>query len=117
MVDTPPFKKAVSSMPKLNITTRSGNQVSVDAAAGRTLMEILRERNDVEALCGGQRACATCHVHIDAAWMEIVGEPGEEEADLLGFSMEKQPNSRLSCQIHVSDAMDGLALTIAAAEG
>ena len=104
-------------MPKLNITTRSGDQVSVEAAAGQTLMEILRDRSDVEALCGGQRACATCHVHIDAAWMEIVGKPGEDEAGLLEFSMEKQPNSRLSCQILLSDAMEGLALTVAAAEG
>ena len=104
-------------MPKLNITTRSGDQVSVEAAAGQTLMEVLRNRGDVEALCGGQRACATCHVHIEDSWLVIVGEPGEEEADLLGFSMEKQPNSRLSCQIRLSDAMEGLALTVAAAEG
>ena len=104
-------------MPKLNITTRSGDLVSVEAAADQTLMEVLRDRGDVEALCGGQRACATCHVHIDAAWMEIVGEPGEDEAGLLEFSMEKQPNSRLSCQILLSDAMEGLALTVAAAEG
>ena len=104
-------------MPKINITTRTGNKVAVDAAAGQTLMEILRDRNDVEALCGGQRACATCHVHIDESWMAIVGAAGEDEAGLLEFSMERQPNSRLSCQIHLSDAMDGLSLTVAAAEG
>jgi 2Fe-2S ferredoxin len=104
-------------MPKINITTRTGDKVSVEATVGQTLMEILRDRNDVEALCGGQRACATCHVHIDDSWMAIVGEAGEDEAGLLEFSMEKQPNSRLSCQIHLSDAMDGLALKVAAAEG
>ncbi len=104
-------------MPTLKITPRSGDQISVEAATGQTLMEVLRERGDVEALCGGQCACATCHVHIDATWMSIVGEPGETETELLGFSMEKQQNSRLSCQIHLSDAMDGLTLAIAAAEG
>jgi len=104
-------------MPKINITTRTGDKVSVKATVGQTLMEILRDRNDVEALCGGQAACATCHVHIDDPWMAIVGEAGENEAGLLEFSMEKQPNSRLSCQIHLSDAMDGLALAVAAAEG
>lgn len=104
-------------MPKIHITTRGGARVSVDAASGQTLMEILRSRGDTEAACGGQRACATCHVHIDDAWMAIVGEPEAEEAGLLEFSMEKKPNSRLSCQIHLSDALDGLALTVAAAEG
>ena len=104
-------------MPKINITTRTGAKVSVEATVGQTLMEILRNRNDVEALCGGQAACATCHVHIDESWMAIVGAAGEDEAGLLEFSMERQPNSRLSCQIHLSDAMDGLSLTVAAAEG
>jgi 2Fe-2S ferredoxin len=104
-------------MPKINITTPDGEQVSVEAAAGQTLMEILRDHGDVEAACGGQCACATCHVHIDAAWMSLVGAPGEAESGLLEFSMEKKPNSRLSCQIRLSDAMDGLTLTIAAAEG
>ncbi|MBI2800497.1 MAG: 2Fe-2S iron-sulfur cluster binding domain-containing protein [Gammaproteobacteria bacterium] len=104
-------------MLKLNITNRNGELVSVVAAANQTLMEVLRNRGDVEGLCGGQRACATCHVHIDTAWMGVVGEPGEEEAALLDFSMEKQSNSRLSCQIDLLDAMDGLALTVAAAEG
>ena len=104
-------------MPKIHITNQNGEQATVDAAAGQTLMEILRDRGDVEAACGGQCACATCHVHIGDAWMSLVGAPGEAESGLLDFSMEKMPNSRLSCQIRLSDAMDGLTLTVAAAEG
>lgn len=104
-------------MPTLYITSRSGKTDAVEGESGQRLMNVLRERGDVEALCGGDCACATCHVHIGAPWWPAVGEPGETESALLEYSMEKQPTSRLSCQVSLSDAMDGMTLTVAAAEG
>jgi 2Fe-2S ferredoxin len=71
----------------------------------------------VEASCGGQCACATCHVFIDEAWMSHVGSASETELDLLDSSIERQPNSRLSCQILLSAELDGLSVTVAPPEG
>ena len=92
-------------MPKLIFVTPEGERMEVDAQKGTTVMENA-VRNDVpgiEAECGGACACATCHVYVDE-------EPMEE--DMLDFAFEPQPNSRLSCQITVSDALDGLVVTV-----
>ncbi len=62
-------------MPDITITTRRGAVLALSAHNGRTLMEVLREHGEVEAACGGQCVCATCHVHVDAAWMDVVGAP------------------------------------------
>lgn len=104
-------------MPRLNITTRTGICIPVDAETDRSVMEVLRDHGEVEAACGGECVCATCHVHVDSAWLEVVGSASELETALLDCSMERQPNSRLSCQIRLTEAMDGLSLTVAAAEG
>lgn len=104
-------------MPDISITRRSGIVLALRADAGRTLMEVLRDQGEVEAACGGQCVCATCHVHIDPTWMATVGLPAGIEVDLLDCSMERLPNSRLSCQITLTDALDGLAVTVAQAEG
>ncbi|MBL6752585.1 MAG: 2Fe-2S iron-sulfur cluster binding domain-containing protein [Nevskia sp.] len=104
-------------MIRIHVTNRAGQTYAAEAADGRPLMEVLRARGDVEALCGGNCVCATCHVHIDEAWRERVGEAGPDEMALLEYSMEKRPTSRLSCQVQVTQALDGLSLCVAPAEG
>lgn len=71
----------------------------------------------MEAICDGNHACGTCHVHIDDAWIERVGMATLEELQLLDYSMEKRPSSRLSCQVQVTETLNGLSLRIAPAEG
>lgn len=104
-------------MPMILVTDRSGKQHRLEATAGEPLMDALRAEGFVEALCGGNCACATCHVHIDPEWTARIGPAGEDEQVLLDYSMEKRPESRLSCQVRVDDWMEGLRLSVAAAEG
>jgi len=66
----------------------------------------------IEAECGGACACATCHVYVDDTWKEAVGGPEAMEEDMLDFAWEVQPTSRLSCQVKVTDALDGLVVRI-----
>ncbi len=102
-------------MPKINVITREGESSEVEAENGLTLMEVIRDGgfDELLALCGGCCSCATCHVHVDAAFKGKVGEMGEDEDDLLESSDHRDENSRLSCQIEVSDAIEGLTVTIA----
>src|ERR1041384_3402706 len=65
----------------------------------------------IEAECGGACACATCHVYVDEAWREKVGSPTPMEEDMLDFGFDVRPNSRLSCQIKVTDDLDGLVVS------
>ncbi len=105
-------------MPRILIADGDGRSLSAEeGVAGETLMDVLRRRGAVEAACGGNCSCATCHVHIDPAWWDAVGPPGEDEALLLEYSIEKQPTSRLSCQVRLQDSMDGLKLKVAPREG
>ena len=104
-------------MPSIHFRDSAGVAGTLDAATGQSLMEALRQRGLVEAVCGGQCACATCHVHIAEAWLSLTGDPGEIERALLDNSLECRPNSRLSCQITVTAAMDGLSLDVALPEG
>jgi 2Fe-2S ferredoxin len=86
----------------------------VDAQNGSTVMEnaIRNAIPGIEAECGGACACATCHVYVDEAWTAEVGEPEAMEEDMLDFAYDVRPNSRLSCQIKVRDALDGLVVAI-----
>jgi 2Fe-2S ferredoxin len=78
-------------------------------------MEVIRDHGfeDLVALCGGCCACATCHVYVDPAFADRLPEMSEEENELLDSSDQRKPNSRLSCQIPFSDALDGLSVKIA----
>lgn len=103
-------------MVKLIFIQPDGESQSVDANAGMTVMEAAKQ-NDVpgiEAECGGACACATCHVYVDAAWVEMTGKPEAMEEDMLDFAFDVRPESRLSCQIKVTDALDGLTLRVPA---
>lgn len=102
-------------MPKLIIVTRDGEERTVEASSGLSVMENIRDNgfDELLALCGGCCSCATCHVHVDEEWAGAVGTPGEDEDDLLDSSDHKQANSRLSCQIEMTDSLDGLKVRIA----
>jgi ferredoxin, 2Fe-2S len=101
-------------MVKLVVTDKDGRDVVVDARPGISIMENIRGLDrSVEAICGGMCACATCHVYIDSAWRHRVPPRSYEEGvmlrDLASFDAER---SRLSCQIVVSPALEGLLLTV-----
>jgi 2Fe-2S ferredoxin len=97
-------------MAKINFVDHSGETRSIDAEIGSTVMEVAIRNSipGIEAECGGACACATCHV--DEAWREKVGAPTPMEEDMLDFGYDVRPNSRLSCQIKVTDALDGLVV-------
>lgn len=101
-------------MPKITFISHNGASQDVDAPSGSTIMEIAVKNSilGIEAECGGACACATCHVYVDDAWKEKTGEPQVMEEDMLDFAWEVQPNSRLSCQIKLSDEMDGLIIRV-----
>ncbi|MBL8646893.1 MAG: 2Fe-2S iron-sulfur cluster binding domain-containing protein [Sphingosinicella sp.] len=102
-------------MPKLIVVSRDGSEKTVEAENGLSVMEAIRDNgfDELLALCGGCCSCATCHVFVDDAWTDTVGGPGEDENDLLDSSDHKQASSRLSCQIEMNDALDGLKVIIA----
>ncbi len=102
-------------MPTLNVTLREGTARALPATVGLSVMENIRDAgiDELLALCGGCCSCATCHVYVDEAWVERTGTPGLDENDLLDSSDHRKANSRLSCQIAFTAAMDGLPVTIA----
>ncbi len=100
-------------MTKITYVAFDGTRFDVEAENGSTVMEnaIRHAVPGIEAECGGACACATCHVYVDEAWTEAVGEPEPMEEDMLDFAFDVRPNSRLSCQIKVRDELDGLVVT------
>ncbi|MEM8750815.1 MAG: 2Fe-2S iron-sulfur cluster-binding protein [Pseudomonadota bacterium] len=101
-------------MAKITYITHDGSKFEVEAENGSTVMEnaIKNAVPGIEAECGGACACATCHVYVDDAWTEAVGSPEAMEEDMLDFAYDVQPSSRLSCQVKVSDALDGLVVRV-----
>ncbi|MCB1414879.1 MAG: 2Fe-2S iron-sulfur cluster-binding protein [Phyllobacteriaceae bacterium] len=101
-------------MPKITYVTHDGKSHEVEAAVGTTVMEnaIKNSVPGIEAECGGACACATCHVYVDEAWREKAGEADIMEADMLDFAYEPKESSRLSCQIKVTDELDGLVVYV-----
>jgi len=112
-------KEKFVSMPKLTFIDASGQSRSVEAQVGATVMETALRNSipGIEAECGGACACATCHVYVSEEWMEKTGKASQMEEDMLDFAFEVRPNSRLSCQIKVSEALDGLVVTTPAKQG
>ena len=101
-------------MIKLLVTDREGKSHELEADTGLTLMENLRDQSyGVEAICGGLCSCGTCHVYIGETWLNRVPAVGAEEDEILDGASEREANSRLSCQIPVTDELDGMDLTIA----
>ncbi|KKC24277.1 2Fe-2S iron-sulfur cluster-binding protein [Sphingomonas sp. SRS2] len=102
-------------MPKLVVVTREGEESVFEAEAGLSVMEVIRDNgiDELLALCGGCCSCATCHVFVDPAFTGILPEMSEDENDLLDSSDHRDERSRLSCQLVMSDELDGLTITIA----
>jgi 2Fe-2S ferredoxin len=101
-------------MAKINYIGADGTRYEIEAENGSTIMEnaIRNGVPGIEAECGGACACATCHVYVAEEWREKTGGPSPMEEDMLDFAFELKPNSRLSCQITVSDELDGLVVTV-----
>ena len=102
-------------MATITIITREGEERDVQAEDGLSVMEVIRDNgfDELLALCGGCCSCATCHVHIDPAYFDQLPPVSEDENDLLDSSDHRIERSRLSCQLRVSDALDGLRVRIA----
>ncbi len=102
-------------MAKITVISREGEAKELQADNGLSLMEVIRDNgfDELLALCGGCCSCATCHVHIDPAFVGKMPAMGEDENDLLDSTDHRNETSRLSCQIPVSEALDGLIVTIA----
>jgi 2Fe-2S ferredoxin len=102
-------------MPTITVIARNGEARDVEAQNGLSLMEVIRDNgfDELLALCGGCCSCATCHVYVDSAFADKVPPMGEDENDLLDSTDSRNEQSRLSCQIPVTDGLDGLTVTIA----
>ena len=103
-------------MPRVTYIEFNGTPHEVEVPLGLSIMRgaVDNDVPGIDADCGGECACATCHVYVDPAWLDKTGlpEPGSQEASMLSFAALAQPNSRLSCQIKVSDALDGLVVRL-----
>ena len=102
-------------MPKIHAVDRDGTEKVIEGETGMSLMLNLRNVGglDVAAICGGMCSCATCHVYVDAAWAEKLEEQSPDEFELVEFSEHYKENSRLSCQIEMTDDLDGIRVTLA----
>jgi 2Fe-2S ferredoxin len=102
-------------MPRIRVTGRDGGSRIVEASTGRSLKDALKGAgvDEILGLCGGFASCGTCHVHVAEAWLPRLPTMQPDEDELLGFSDWRRPNSRLSCQIAFTDALNGIAVTVA----
>jgi 2Fe-2S ferredoxin len=100
------------------VVTRAGEEVSIEADPSSSVMEAIRDSgiDDIAAICGGCCACATCHVHVDPADIAKLPARSEDEYSLLHELENFSDYSRLSCQLRVADAVEGLKVTIAPEE-
>ncbi|TDI55618.1 MAG: (2Fe-2S)-binding protein [Alphaproteobacteria bacterium] len=101
-------------MTKIVFIGHDGVRYELDAQNASTVMETAVKNGvpGIEAECGGACACATCHVYVEEGWVEKTGEPEAMEEDMLDFAYDVRPTSRLSCQIRVSEELDGLIVHV-----
>jgi 2Fe-2S ferredoxin len=99
-------------MPKITYIEHNGTEHALEVKNGLSVMEGAVKNNvpGIDADCGGACACATCHVYVDGAWIDKVGTKSAMEESMLDFAENVEANSRLSCQIKVADALDGLVV-------
>ena len=100
-------------MAKITYKDAKGNSKTIEVDNGLTVMEgaIQNEITGIDADCGGSMACATCHVYVDEKWFDKIPKAEDAEVDMIDMAFEPKKNSRLSCQIIVSDELDGLKVT------
>jgi len=101
-------------MAKVTYVEHDGKEHTVDVKPGLSVMEGAIRNNvpGIDADCGGACACATCHVYVDPDWVALAGKQSAMEESMLDFAEGVEPNSRLSCQIRVSEALDGLIVRL-----
>ena len=100
-------------MAKITYTDQQGNSKTLDVENGLSVMEgaIQNDVPGIDADCGGSMACATCHVYVEEKWLDKLPKAEEGEVDMIDMAFEPKKNSRLSCQIIVTDELDGLKVT------
>ena len=100
-------------MPKIKYQDNKGNSKTTDVENGLTVMEgaIQNDIPGIDADCGGSMACATCHVYVEEKWFNKISKAEDAEIDMIDMAYEPKKNSRLSCQIIVTDELDGLEVT------
>ncbi|MFE3003352.1 2Fe-2S iron-sulfur cluster-binding protein [Nocardia sp. NPDC059246] len=99
---------------KIFVYSQEKELVVLDDPAAKTLMQAIRDAGmNIAAQCGGSAACATCHVYVDEAWFAKLKPAAEIEDAMLDLAEERQENSRLSCQIELSEDLDGVTVTLA----
>ena len=100
-------------MPKITYKDKSGNSKTLEVEKGLTVMEGAIQNNvpGIDADCGGSMACATCHVYVEEKWLNKLIKAEEAEEDMIDMAFEPKKNSRLSCQLIVTDELDGLEVT------
>ncbi len=103
---------------KIHVTDPRGNSAELQALEGFRVMEVIRDWSSesgigIKAECGGACACATCHVRVDEVWLDRLPEMRDDEEDRLDDVFDVEENSRLSCQLIMSEELDGLKVTIA----
>ena len=101
-------------MPKITYIEHNGKIHSIEVANGLTVMEGAVQNNipGIDADCGGSMACATCHVYVKEEWFNKLAKKEDGEEDMLDMAFEPKKNSRLSCQLMVSDQLDGLVVNL-----
>ena len=100
-------------MPKITYTDDKGISKTIEVEKGLTVMEGAIQNNipGIDADCGGSMACATCHVYVEEKWLDKLPKPEEGEVDMIDMAYEPKKNSRLSCQLIISEDLDGLVVT------
>ena len=106
-------------MPKITYITHDNQNYTIDVQNGLTVMEgaIQNDIPGIDADCGGGMACATCHVYVKEEWFDKLSKKEDGEEDMLDMAFEPKKNSRLSCQLVVSDEIDGLIVNIRSKQG
>lgn len=101
-------------MAKVTFVQFSGETTTIDAASGDSVMKVALDNlvPGIDADCGGECSCATCHVLIDSEWMAQVGAADDQENSMLDLNPDREPNSRLACQIPMTDDLNGLVVNL-----
>ncbi len=98
----------------IKVTDRDGQEHRIEGPDGWRVMEVIRDNGlPIKAECGGACSCATCHVYVEESWLPKLQEPTDEEIEMLDEAFDVEDNSRLSCQILLTEQTDGLEVTLA----
>ena len=100
-------------MPKITYKDKEGNSKTIEVENGLSVMEgaIQNDISGIDADCGGAMACATCHVYVEEKWLDKLPKVDDAEVDMIDMAHEPKKNSRLSCQLIVTDELEGLVVT------